>query len=59
MINPESITLNVEGDGGRILIQMIDDKDATIDMLREQIRAMNSEMISLKKKLKNLEEKND
>jgi TolA-binding protein len=57
MINPESITVNV--DGGQILLNLIDDKDATIDMLREQIRVMNSEIVRLKHKLKNLEEKND
>jgi hypothetical protein len=57
MINPESITVNV--DGGQILLTMLDDKDATIEMLREQIRALNYELIRVKQKLKNLEEKND
>ena len=59
MTNPESITINVEGDGGRILLNMLDDKDSTIDVLREQIRALNAELIKVKQKLKNLEEKND
>jgi hypothetical protein len=57
MTNPESITVNVEG--GQILLNMLDDKDATIDMLREQIRALNAELIKVKQKMKNLEEKND
>jgi|APCry1669188910_1035180.scaffolds.fasta_scaffold636647_1 hypothetical protein len=57
MTNPESITINV--DGGEILLTMLDDKDATIDMLREQIRALNTQLIKVNQKLKNLEEKND
>jgi DNA-binding MarR family transcriptional regulator len=57
MIDNESITMNV--DGGEILINLLDDKDATIEMLREQIRALNYELIRVKQKLKNLEEKND
>jgi hypothetical protein len=57
MINPESITVNVEG--GQILLNMLDDKDSTIEMLREQIRALNAELIKVKQKMKNLEEKND
>jgi len=57
MTNPESITVNV--DGGQVLLNMLDDKDSVIEMLREQIRVMNLEIIRLKKKLKNLEEKND
>ena len=57
MIDNESITMNV--DGGEILINLLDDKDATIEMLREQIRAHNYELIRVKQKLKNLEEKND
>ena len=41
------------------LLRIIQDKDDTIDMLREQLRTLNYELIRVKHKLKNLEERND
>jgi len=41
------------------LLRMIANKDETIELLREQIRVMNSEIIRLKTRLKNMEERND
>jgi len=41
------------------LIAEIQNKDETIELLRDQIRAMNSEIIRLKTRLKNMEERND
>lgn len=41
------------------LLRIIDQKEDTIDLLREQIRAINAELIRVKHKLKNLEERND
>ena len=41
------------------LLRIIADRDETIDMLREQLRAMNYELIRLKAKLKDAEEGND
>jgi hypothetical protein len=44
---------------GAELIRIIEDKDKIIDMLREQIRAVNYELIRVKAKLKDAEERND
>ena len=41
------------------LLRMIASKDETIELLRDQIRVMNSEIIRLKTRLKNMEERND
>jgi phage shock protein A len=41
------------------LLRIIQDREDTIELLRDQIRAMNSELIHVKKKLKNMEERND
>jgi hypothetical protein len=41
------------------LLRIIQDREDTIELLRDQIRAMNSELIRLKQKFKNMEERND
>ena len=41
------------------LLRIIEQREETIDLLREQNRALNAELIKVKNKLKNLEEKND
>jgi hypothetical protein len=41
------------------LLRIIDEREDTIDLLREQIRVMNGEIIRLKTKIKNMEEGND
>jgi phage shock protein A len=41
------------------LLRIIQDREDTIELLRDQIRAMNSELIRVKQKLKNMEERND
>jgi hypothetical protein len=41
------------------LLRIIDVKEDTIDLLREQVRVMNGEIIRLKTKIKNMEEGND
>jgi phage shock protein A len=41
------------------LLRIIQDREDTIELLRDQIRAMNSELIRVKHKLKNMEERND
>jgi phage shock protein A len=41
------------------LLRIIDQREDTIDLLREQIRVMNAEIIRLKTKIRNLEERND
>jgi hypothetical protein len=41
------------------LLRIIEDREDTIDLLREQIRVMNGEIIRLKTKIRNMEERND
>jgi TolA-binding protein len=41
------------------LLRIIDQREDTIDLLREQLRVMNGEIIRLKTKIKNMEERND
>ena len=41
------------------LLRIIEDREDTIDLLREQLRVMNGEIIRLKTKIKNMEERND